>query len=56
MVLAPLSVQRVGYGLINACLAPVLNHVVDQKRLPLHGAINGMYTATTNLGIVLGKL
>ena len=53
--LAPLSVARVGYGLIQACVIPVLCYIADLRHQSMYGAVNSLYSAVLNLGFFGGE-
>lgn len=54
-VLIPEGVARVGHGMLLACINPVLCHIADIRHNGHYGIVNGLYTATYNLGLFVGK-
>ena len=54
-MLAPDSTINVGHGILVAGMNPMLNHIVDIRHASQYGIINGIYTASYNLGLGVGK-
>lgn len=51
----PMAVERIGFGLSEGTLAPVLNHIVCDIDPNLAGAINGLFNTAFNIGVTLGR-
>ncbi|XP_067944986.1 synaptic vesicular amine transporter-like [Watersipora subatra] len=49
-VLVPECISRIGHGMLVACANPMLTHLVDIRHNSHYGLVNGLYTATYNLG------
>ena len=56
MVLIPLCIERVGFGLVEGCVGPVLNYLAYQKDEAMVGALNGLFNAAINVGVTFGRL
>lgn len=55
LVLVPMVIERAGFGLAEGCTAPVLNNLAASINPDLTGAINGMFLASFNTGVMTGR-
>ena len=55
MVLGPEIAVRIGHGTVLCVISPLLGHIADIRHNSEYGAVYGLYTASYNLGLAIGK-
>lgn len=55
MVLGPETAVRIGHGTVLCVISPLLGHIVDLRHQSHYGTVYGLYTASYNLGLSVGK-